>query len=59
VLGDVNEAETKVFVLGKEVPASIVVNYGDLFSTGLAAIQELSRQNEVLKAKPRLSRTYP
>jgi hypothetical protein len=51
VLGDVNGPETKVFVLGKEVPDFHVVNDEDLFSTGLAAIQELSERNDALQAQ--------
>ena len=51
VLGEVEQPETQVFVIGKEVDDFHVVNYDDLFSTGLAAIQELSRQNDALKAE--------
>ena len=54
--GDVNNvfrtlviAETQVFVIGKQVDDFRVVNYEDLFSNGLAAIQELSKQNDALK----------
>ncbi len=42
-------AETQVFVIGKQVDDFRVVNYEDLFSNGLAAIQELSKQNDALK----------
>ena len=50
-LGEVDQAESKVFVIGKEVDDFRVVNYEDLFTNGLAAIQELSRQNDALKAE--------
>ena len=51
VLGDIEQAESEVFVYGREVSDFHVVNYEDLFSTGLAAIQELAKQNDALKAR--------
>ncbi len=51
MLGEVDQPETQVFVIGKEVDDFPVVNYNDLFSTGLAAVQELSKQSDALKAE--------
>jgi hypothetical protein len=48
-LKEIDVPETKVFVIGKQVDDFRVVNYEDLFSNGLAAIQELSKQNDALK----------
>jgi hypothetical protein len=49
VVGDVPAAEPNVFVIGKQVSDFHVVNYQDLFATGLAAIQELTKQNQALQ----------
>jgi hypothetical protein len=49
VVGDVPAAEPNVFVIGKQVHDFRTVNYQDLFATGLAAIQELTKQNQALQ----------
>jgi hypothetical protein len=51
VVGDVPAAEPQVFVIGKQVNDFRVVKYEDLFATGLAAIQQLSKEHQEMKSE--------
>ena len=51
VVSEVPAAEPDVFVIGKQVKDLLTVNYQDLFATGLAAIQELTKQNAELRRR--------
>ncbi len=45
----IEDEYVKLFIFGKEVDDFRSIDYSQLFSTGIGAIQELSRQNEELK----------
>jgi hypothetical protein len=46
---ETDKTPESIFVYGKKVDDFRAVNYDYIFSTGIGAIQELSKQNEELK----------
>lgn len=49
LVGKVEKSPVNIFVYGKEVPDFRTLNYDQLFTTGIGAIQELARQVQALK----------
>ncbi len=46
-----NEETEKIFVYGKKVDDFRTLDYNHIFTAGIGAIQELSKQNELLNNK--------